>query len=74
MAKEEDHPAKLEVIREWHAWAAQHPDEAATLAGGMLFFTYLQNKRPDLLVDFRSSGDKWQVVHGWLLRERRVKE
>lgn len=74
MAKEEDHPAKLEVIREWDAWAAKHPHEAASLLNGMVFFTYLQKEHPDLLLDFKSYGDKWQAVHGWLLRERRVKE
>ena len=65
---------KEAVIREWDVWAAKHPHEAATLAGGMVFFTYLQKEHPDLLLDFKSSGDKWQAVHGWLLRERRVKE
>ena len=74
MVKKEDTPAKRAVIRAWDAWAAKHPHEAATLAGGMVFFTYLQNEHPELL-DFKSSpGEKWQAVHGWLLQERRVKE
>jgi hypothetical protein len=32
----------------------------------MLFFNFIQNKRPDLLA-FSGSDDKWQVAHGWLL-------
>jgi len=39
----------------------------------MLFFSFLEKERPDLL-NFESSGDKWQDVHAWLLRERRVKD
>ena len=74
MAKKEDTPAKRAVLGEWDVWAAKHSHEAATLAGGMVFFTYLQKEHPDLLLDFKSPGDQWQAVHGWLLRERRVKE
>jgi hypothetical protein len=70
MLKKED--AKLAVIREWDAWSAQHAHEAKIM-NGMLFFNYLQTARPDLL-NFRERGDKWQDVHGWLLRERRVPE
>jgi hypothetical protein len=39
----------------------------------MLFFTHLQEKKPGLL-NLRSPGDKRQTVHGWLLREGRVKD
>jgi hypothetical protein len=70
MLKKED--AKLAVIREWDAWSVQHTEEAKTM-NGMLFFNYLQRERPDLL-NFRERGDKWQDVHGWLLRARRVPE
>jgi hypothetical protein len=36
--------------------------------GGFLFFRYLQKEKSDLL-DFRAVDDeKWQIVHGWLLR------
>src|SRR5271163_503673 len=38
------------------------------IAGGILFFNYLRKMHPDLLLDFRSSGDKWQTIHSWLLR------
>ena len=33
-------------------WAKKHPDDAVMM-GGLLFFRYLQNERPDLL-DFRA--------------------
>jgi hypothetical protein len=52
---------------EWDNWAALHPDDL------MLFFTHSQEKKPELL-KLRSTGDKWQTVHGWLLREGRVKD
>jgi hypothetical protein len=66
----DNHPAKGPVIQEWDAWSVIHPDEA-TAMNGMMFFNYLQKHRPDLL-KFADNGDKWQTVHGWLLRERRV--
>jgi len=72
MAKDEASPARTAIIEEWDAWAKKHP-EKIKVAGGMLFFNYLQNKRTDLLLDFKSPGDKWQVIHSWLLREGKVK-
>jgi hypothetical protein len=27
-----------------------------------------------LLLDFKTPGDRWQTIHAWLLRARRVKE
>ncbi len=60
-------------MHEWENWAALHPDDLNSPNAGMFFFTYLQEKRPALL-NFRSSGGKWQTVHGWLLREGRVKD
>jgi hypothetical protein len=73
MAKKEDTPAKRAVIREFDAWAGRQPDPAH-LPDAIVFFTHLQRERLDLLLDFKSYGDKWQAVHGWLLREGRVKE
>ena len=35
--------------------------------GGFEYFSQLQIERPDLF-EFRSPGDKWQVVHGWMLK------
>ncbi len=39
--------------------------------GGIIYFTQLQQKRPDLF-QFKASGDKWQVVHGWMRKHRLV--
>jgi|HubBroStandDraft_4_1064222.scaffolds.fasta_scaffold2982720_1 hypothetical protein len=71
MAKNEDTPAKWAVIKEWDAWVSKHGEEAR-IGDGMFFFAYLQRECPDLL-DFKYPGDKWQAVHGWLLREGRVR-
>lgn len=64
--------AEYAVIAEWDRWAELNPDDAKIM-NGMMFFTYLQRERPDLL-SFKSSSDKWQDVHGWLLRARKVKD
>jgi hypothetical protein len=73
MAKDGISPARLAIIQEWDAWALKHPDNAKRL-GGMIFFLYLQEERPDLLLDFRAAGDKWQTIHSWLLRARKVED
>jgi hypothetical protein len=71
LAKDEASPARIAIIEEWDAWAKKHPDRTR-IAGGILFFNYLQKKRPDLLLDFKSPGDKWTMVHSWLLSARKV--
>jgi hypothetical protein len=74
MAKEKNADAKRAIIREWDAWSKSHPDDAKrTITAGMSFFTYLQKEKPELLNFQSASADKWQTIHGWLLRERRVK-
>jgi hypothetical protein len=73
MAREEDNPAKRAILKEWDSWAQRHPSDANT-SGGMLFFTYLQKNRPDLLLDFKSRGDKWQIVNSWLLQSGKLKD
>jgi hypothetical protein len=66
-------PTKRAIIHEWDNWAALHPDDLKSPHASMLFFTHLQEKKPGLL-NLRSPGDKRQTVHGWLLREGRVKD
>ncbi len=56
MAKKEDSPAKLAILHEWDLWAKEHP-EAASASGSLGFFEHLKNRRPDLLLDFRASGE-----------------
>jgi hypothetical protein len=72
MAKDEGSPARQAIIEAWNAWALRHPIKA-TGSDGMLFFNYLQAERSDLLLDFKSSGDKWRIIHAWLLAARKVK-
>ena len=62
------------ILQEWDAWAAINlaPDSQATGTHGLAFFGYLRRHRPTLL-NFRNRSDKWQTVHGWLLRAGKVK-
>jgi hypothetical protein len=70
----EDSPAKQAILDEWDEWSKEHPEDTKVM-GGMLFFTHLQEKRADLLLDIRSSGDnKWRTVHSWLRRTGRVQD
>jgi hypothetical protein len=45
MVREE---ARRTLLREYDKWAKDHPDDAAK-RGGVVFFTYLQKERTDLL-------------------------
>jgi hypothetical protein len=56
--------ARRAVLSEYDSWANKHPGDASIM-GGFLFFRYLQTDRSDLL-DFRTAGSKWQIVHGWV--------
>ena len=67
--------AQRSILREWDDCAASNlaPDTRATGTHGLaFFFGYLRKHRPGLL-NFRNRGDKWQAVHGWLLRARKIK-
>jgi hypothetical protein len=70
MVREE---ARRTLLREYDKWANNHltmpPREAA-----LVFFTYLQNERSDLLDFHAVGGDKWATVHGWLYYTGRVKD
>jgi hypothetical protein len=62
------------IIREWDQWVQTQPIDpgGATGRDSLKFFVDLQDRRSTLL-DFHSRGrDKWQIVHAWLLSERRV--
>jgi hypothetical protein len=56
--------ARRAVLSEYDSWAKKHPDQASMM-GGFLFFRYLQEEKSDLL-EFRTVGNKWPIVHGWL--------
>lgn len=59
MLKEE---AKRAILLEWRQWSERTGNFNVD---GLRFFGFLRTERPDLL-NFRSSGDKWQVISGWL--------
>jgi hypothetical protein len=61
--------AKEAVLEEWHRWKPDHPKE---MMSGLMFYNYLSNEKSELL-KFEVPGDKWQTVHGWLLRAGLVK-
>jgi hypothetical protein len=66
--------AKSLLIQEWDKWITAQPTNPGEATGrdSLKFFIELQDARSPLL-NFLSRGrDKWQVVHGWLLTERRV--
>jgi len=64
MTKEE---ARLGVIREWARWRDANGVTAEARGNDALrFYSHLQSNRTELL-GFRSSRNKWQVVHDWLL-------
>ncbi len=60
MVREE---ARRTLLREYDKWAKDHPDDA-TKRGGVVFFTYLQKEKSDLLDFHAVGGDKWATVRG----------
>ena len=58
------------ILHEWEGWRADNltQDERASGTHGLAFFYFLQSEKPHLL-DFKYRGDKWQIVHAWLLRK-----
>jgi hypothetical protein len=61
MKKEE---ARVHVIHEWTSWQRENAGDSH-ITNMLLFYNWLQANRPEIL-SFRSSGDKWQVVRGWI--------
>ena len=70
MVREE---ARRMLLREYDRWATDHPDNA-TKRSGVVFFTYLQKERSDLLDFHAVGGDKWATVNGWLYYAGRVND
>jgi hypothetical protein len=65
--------ARALMIQEWHRWLENHSIDPADVTGRdtLKFFFELQDNGSPLL-DFQTRGrDKWQVVHAWLISERR---
>jgi hypothetical protein len=66
--------ARALIIPEWNRWLQSQAIDpsAATGRESLQFFFELQDSRSPLL-DFQTRGrDKWQLVHAWLIGERRV--
>jgi hypothetical protein len=62
------------ILVEWDRWLKSQPigPTTPTARDSLKFFYDLQDQRSPLL-DFRPSrGDKWQVIHAWLLNEGRI--
>ncbi|MCH6545488.1 MAG: hypothetical protein IH796_05745 [Deltaproteobacteria bacterium] len=56
------------IRREWIRWRTEHLPlhERPSDTDAMMFYSHLQKNHPALL-DFPYYGDKWPVVHAWLL-------
>ncbi len=66
MDKEE---AKKAILEEWR----QLPLEQRSDSMILMFYSDLRQKRPELL-DFEVEGEKWKVVHEWLLEDIRQED
>ena len=66
--------SRLAILSEWNVWAAANlpAGKPATGNDDFAFYGYLRSERPSLL-SFRSSVDRYQTVHRWLLRSGKVK-
>lgn len=65
--------AAYQIVDEFRTWARANLPADKTPSGmdGLMFFVHIQKAKPDLL-NFKAHGDKWQYVHGWLLRSKVV--
>jgi hypothetical protein len=64
------------LLQEWDRWLQTQPIDppAATARDTLKFYCELQDRQSPLL-DFRPTrGDKWRVIHAWLLNEGRVSD
>jgi hypothetical protein len=64
--------ARNRIRERWEVWIRRPKAEQQARAGeysGLImldFYPHIQKERPDLL-NFDFPGDKWQIVHAWLL-------
>ena len=66
--------ARTLMIQEWDRWLQTQSIAPREASGrdSLKFFFELQDKSSPLL-DFQTRGrDKWDVVHGWLMGQRRA--
>jgi len=68
--------AQSKIVRAFDHWWSKRGNEPSIKATGndaFAFFSDIQTSDSELL-DFKASGDKWQVIHGWLLSSDRVSD
>lgn len=58
--------AKAQIVREWREWSKQR--KSFTSTDMFAFYNWIEQNKSHLLM-FRANGDKWQLVHGWLLND-----
>ena len=65
---------KQTILREWDLWTQTQPlQRNATGRDARKFFLQLRARRSPNPVDLLAHGqDKWQVIHDWLVDERRL--
>jgi hypothetical protein len=66
--------AKPLVIAAWKEWMSTRELDAAEATGrDALRFYYDMKDAKSPLLKFRTRArDKWEVIHDWLMRERRI--
>jgi hypothetical protein len=68
--------ARKAVVREWDRWIKTQPlDGNACARDARKFFLEIKAKRFPTALDFRLEADgKWELIHYWLIKERRVSD
>jgi len=56
--------ARTLIIQEWVIWFKSNASDSYS-TNMLLFYDWLKSNRPWLLL-FRSAGDQWQTVKGWI--------
>ena len=65
--------AEFLILHEWEEWRAKNLKRGERASGieALVFFEFVRSEKPHLL-KFRHKGDKWQIIHAWLLRAKVV--
>ena len=65
--------AEQQILRQWEIWSFSNvpAGKKAKGAEALMFYGDIATNHPALLT-FQSPGDKWQVIHGWLLQHGKV--
>lgn len=63
--------AKRLILAEWDVWSPGHTSGKPTGRDAFAFYAHLERHHPAWLT-FRCRGDRWQVVHSWLIYASKV--